>query len=69
MSSLLECRNHKGKEHVCLVQCYIPVAVIWYLLNKYVIKEEQVRPSLVRRAFGPGVTAAVCALPHPLVTS
>lgn len=63
MSSLPECRKHKGTAHVHLVQCYIPGAVIWYVLNKYVMREEQVRPSPVRRAFGPGITAAVRALP------
>lgn len=65
MSSQLDCRNRKGKEHVCLVPCFIPMAVIWYMLNKYIIKEEQVRPCQMRRAFRPGVAEAVGALPYP----
>lgn len=62
MSSLLECRNHMGEEHTYLVYCCIPVAVIWYVLNKCVIKDEQVRPCPMRRRTSrPGVTEAVGA--------
>lgn len=59
MSSLLECRNYKGKEHAYLVYCCIPVAVIWYVLNKCVIKDGQVRPCQMRRRTSrPGITEA-----------
>lgn len=63
---LLDCRNCKGKEHVCLVLCFIPMAVIWFMLTESIIKEGQVRPCQMRRAFRPGVARlwVLCHTPH-----
>ena len=53
MFFMLECRNHTGKEQVCLSFCCVSPqlnCIPWHMLNKYVVKEEQVRPCQLGRS-------------------
>lgn len=49
MSSLLEYRNHKGKEHGFVVYRCTPGAVLWCVLKKYVINHEKKEIKLTRK--------------------